>query len=326
MSADGWAFVVTEPAGTPIVLAGGWQGIAEMLGHALNTAGALSSAHEMGVYHGDLTLESLSLDARGEVRIARLGFLALFGIELRATHRPQAPEVPKRGYPTGPQADVYSLAAIIDRVVQDRLPAGGVVPAPLAELIAKGTAEHHEKRYGDMLELFDRLRDASTEVLAALHVVPCDRDTVPIEVDDGPKTPRGRERRETLPASVEIRAVRAGAVQPPPVHELAAPPPPRGTTGPLAVVALGLAAVALGTAASLTVLLRPSPVVVQVPALAAAPPPSVTAPPAPAEPAPVATSTPPASSPAPPPRRGTHEQLCESEEWYSCTMRRPARR
>ncbi|WP_441287949.1 hypothetical protein ACSRUE_38690 [Sorangium sp. KYC3313] len=232
----------------------------------------------------------------------------------------------KRGHPTGPQADVYGLAAIIGRVVQERVPAGGVVPAPLAELIAKGTAEHHEARYGDMLELFDRLRDASTEVLAALPVVPCDRDTAPIQVDDGPKTPRGRESRETLPASIEIRAVRAGAVQPPPVHELAAPPPPRGATGPVAVVALGLAAVALGAAGSLAVLLRPPPVVVQVPAPAASPLPSVTAPPAPAAPAPVATSTPPAASPAPPPRRRTLEQLCESEEWYSCTMRRPARR
>ncbi|WP_437622024.1 hypothetical protein [Sorangium sp. So ce1151] len=200
VSDDGLPFVVTEPAGAPIVLSGAWQGIAEMLGHALNVAGALSAAHEMGVYHGDLTLESLSLDARGEVRIARLGFLALFGVELCATGRPQAPEVLARGAPTGPRADVYSLATIIDRVVRARLPAGGVVPAPLAELIAKGAAEHPGKRYADVLELFDALRDASTEVLAAQLVVPDDRDTAPVEVDDGPKTPRSPSGRATVPA------------------------------------------------------------------------------------------------------------------------------
>ncbi|WP_437598958.1 hypothetical protein WMF28_39785 [Sorangium sp. So ce590] len=300
-----------------------------MLRHALNAAGALSAAHEMGVCHGDLTLESLSLDARGEVRIARLGFLALFRVELCETHRPQAPEVLRRGYPTGPQDDVYSLAAIMDRVVRDRLPAGTVLPAPLAELIARGTAEHHEERYTDMLELFDRLRDASTEVLAAQPVVPDDRDTFLVERDDGPKTPRGPSSRETVPASIEIRAVRRGAAPHPASSVPELPAQPSRVTGPVAVVALGLAALALGTAASLVVLLRPSPIVVQVPAPAAAPPPSATAPPAKAEPAPAAAPTPPASSPAPPPRRRTRtptEELCESEGWYSCTMPRPARR
>ncbi|XXT18973.1 hypothetical protein WME94_52990 [Sorangium sp. So ce429] len=335
MSDDGLPFVVTEPAGAPLVLSGGWQGIAEMLRHALNVAGALSAAHEMGVYHGDLTLESLSLDARGEARIARLGFLALFAVELCATGRPQAPEVLARGSPTGPRADVYSLATIIDRVVRDRLPAGGVVPAPLAELIAKGAAEHPEKRYADVLELFDALRDASTEVLAAQLVVPDDRDTAPAEMDGGPKTPRSPSGRATVPASIEIRAVRRGAAPAlaPSVPEL--PAQPSRVTGPVAVVALGLTALALGTAASLAVLLRPSPIVVQVPALAAAPPPSAMAPPAPAEPpapakpAPAVAATRPASPPASPPRRRTRtpeEELCESEGWYSCTMRRPARR
>ncbi|WP_437952582.1 hypothetical protein WME98_19095 [Sorangium sp. So ce296] len=340
MTEEGRPYVVTEPAGTPVCLPGGWQGIAEMLRHALNAAGALSAAHEMGVCHGDLTLESLSLDARGEVRIARLGFLALFRVELCEAHRPQAPEVLRRGYPTGPQADVYSLAAILDRIVRERLPAGAVLPAPLAELITRGTAEHHEERYTDMLELFDRLRDASTEVLAAQLVVPADRDTAPVERDDGPKTPRSPSSRATVPASIEIRAVRRGAAPPAPsVPELPAPPP--RVTGPVAVVALGLAALALGTAASLAVLLRPPPIVVQVPAPASAPPPSATAspapaeplapaePPAPAEPASAVAPTRPASSRAPAPRRTTRtptEELCESEGWYSCTMRRPARR
>lgn len=326
---DGLPFVVTEPAGAPLVLPGGWQGIAAMLDHALNAAGALAAAHEMGVYHGDLTLESLSLDARGGVRVARLGFLALFRLELCDAHRPQAPEVLRRGHPTGPQADVYSLAALIDRVVRERLPPGAALPAPLAELITKGTAEPPERRHTDMLELFDRLRDASTEVLAALHVAPKDPDTTPTEVDEAPKTPRSPASRDTVPAMIEIRSVRREAARPPPPSVSEVPAQPHRGTGLVAAVALGLAALALGTAATLAVLLRPSPIVVQVPVPVSAPPPPTTAPPPPAEPAPAVAQARPASSPAPPPRRSARtpvEELCESEPWYSCTAPRPARR
>ncbi|WP_437769183.1 hypothetical protein WME77_20140 [Sorangium sp. So ce764] len=313
-------WVVTERAGLPVALPDGWEGIKAALDCALNVAGALTDAHEKGVYHGDISLAALSLSDAGELQIARLGLLSLFRVPLDASERRAcAPEVVELGYPTGPQADVYGIAAMVDRAVRDRLLPGSALPPELREVSARGMAVDPAAR-ATLEELFDLLRDAA----AAVCAIQAGRDTLRGEdpggdEQRGPATPRSPETRDTLPASIEISAPRPA----PPRPEL---PAARAAAGPLAFVALVLAVLALGAVVALAVLHRPAPVVVQVP-------PAPASPPALPAPAPQPREAPPAAAPMPPgspqhtvPSRAArlpgNVRVCDTDDWYSCSAPR----
>lgn len=97
-------------------------------------ASAVSHAHERGVIHRDLKPGNILFDARGEPKVVDFGLAKIANSDQSATHAGgvlgtphyMSPEQAEgKGNIAGPQADVYSLGAILYRLITHSLPFDG---------------------------------------------------------------------------------------------------------------------------------------------------------------------------------------------------------
>jgi serine/threonine protein kinase len=164
-----------------------WAEVADL---GVKVSGALESAHRAGVLHRDVKPENILVSPFGEPVLADFGIARVTGAAhltasgmVTGTPAHTAPET-LRGEPATAASDVYGLAstlhqllsgtpafvrptdestlAVMNRVLADPPPdlAALGVPAPLAQVIARGMAKEPAQRYRSARELGQALRRA----------------------------------------------------------------------------------------------------------------------------------------------------------------------
>jgi serine/threonine protein kinase len=166
--ADGVPSVVTPlPDAEPLVdrLATAWlpdRATAVRLLRAI--AAAVDHAHRHGVVHGDLEPASILLTAGGSVLVRHFGLAAVAGATplpggTGLRHGSPAHVAPER-FPAGnvgPAADVYAFAVVGWQLLTGRLPPGGGLARPAAEVLRRGLDRDPAARWATCGELIDAL-------------------------------------------------------------------------------------------------------------------------------------------------------------------------
>ncbi len=191
------------------------------LGIALDLLEALSAAHARGITHGELGPDDVGLvrDAHGQdrVRITGIGLASIVSehepLPLRTgkadeRDRYVAPEVLAGAFSDG-RADVYSVGAILYRMITDEVPppppavaafsGNPLLPPDLEPLFMRALAPEPFDRYASVEEMSEEIRHA----LGAHRAAP----SRPIRVH----APKARERRSVAPAIAGAIAVGVGA-------------------------------------------------------------------------------------------------------------------
>ncbi|MDX2090032.1 MAG: serine/threonine-protein kinase [Kofleriaceae bacterium] len=156
-----YAMRIVHGHGLDEVVAAGTEHRTGLLRAVLQVAQAIAYAHARGVVHRDLSPRNIRLGAHGEVVVIDWGLAAMID-ELRTTRvvcgTPgyRAPEL-AAGQPAGPQADVWSLGALLHLVLFGTPPSARRsrrgVPAELRSLLACALATDPARRYADAGEL-----------------------------------------------------------------------------------------------------------------------------------------------------------------------------
>jgi len=160
----------------------------DILALGVRMAGALESAHRVGVVHGDLRPDDMMLSPTGEPMLADFGVVTLVRPNAGAVTDPAdlahvAPEL-LDGTPATPSSDIYSLTSamytlfagipayvrpgeqsvvpVIKRIASDPLPdlSSKNVPAPVVDAITKGMAKEPGERHRTAQELGRSLQQA----------------------------------------------------------------------------------------------------------------------------------------------------------------------
>jgi serine/threonine protein kinase len=126
---------------------------------------ALEHAYRKGVVHGDLTPDKIVLQDDGRILVTDLGLGELMDLVGGSAKQAASPYLaPERlaGTPAGPQADVYSLAAILYSMLTNKMPqvTKGVVlppsrfnpdvPEDMDKVLVKALSPEPEDRYPDI--------------------------------------------------------------------------------------------------------------------------------------------------------------------------------
>jgi serine/threonine-protein kinase len=210
--------------------------------YVLQACEALAEAHKKGIIHRDMKPANLFLARRADgseiikvldFGISKLVRVGLAGEELTRSEiimgSPQymAPEQLKSARSVDARADVWSLGAILFKLVTDRFPFGGrttaevcasvlTVPTPrvsshrkdvpreLDDAVAKALEKDQENRFSSVLELAQALapvasEDGSTSIRAILHVL--SRTEGPASMPPPPMTSEPTRIRVQAPSS-----------------------------------------------------------------------------------------------------------------------------
>jgi hypothetical protein len=132
---------------------------------AMQVGLALEHAYKKGVVHGSLSPQNVELQEDGHVKVSDFGLselLELVGVEVRQAASPYLAPERIAGQRASPSSDVYSLAAILYRLLANRQPQlarGEVlppsrfnpeVPEALDRVVVKALAPDPANRYPDV--------------------------------------------------------------------------------------------------------------------------------------------------------------------------------
>jgi serine/threonine protein kinase/uncharacterized membrane protein len=185
-------------------------------------AAALDYAHEHGVFHGNLTLDSLFVRLNGQLIVADMGMRGLLeliapGNSLAQSSKESAPEQ-FLGRPAGPYTDVYALGAILyqlltgspvfvgttaDEIADQHLFAAVPplsqrrtdLPAGLDSILARALAKDPKQRYqqaGALATAYHRVMD------------PNDRNSVPFGIISSPTV---QAQQPFAPVSIQVEGL-----------------------------------------------------------------------------------------------------------------------
>lgn len=138
---------------------------------ALQITSALIYAHARAVLHCDLNPDHIVLDDTDGVKLRDLNERGMARLAREAASTTSAPEEPTpyvapeqiRGFPVDPRTDVYSLGAILYRMLMGHPPRRDVLdldgaPSGWSVVIARAMAGNRRYRYQSMQEMEDAIR------------------------------------------------------------------------------------------------------------------------------------------------------------------------
>lgn len=217
--------------------------VAAALHVGVRIAGALETAHRLGVLHRDVKPQNVLRSRFGEPALADFGIAAILEMEhsLTAALTPvhAAPELLEGADPSE-RTDVYALASTVYTMLAGSPPFAGPpgegmlaqllrittsdlpalaradVPASLVDVLRAAMAKRPEHRTAGAAELGRALQRVQTEL--GLAVTP-----LPIEGEVAPESTV--ERAAAVPAVVTVASAGAPPVLPPPVAGTAGPSP-----------------------------------------------------------------------------------------------------
>jgi hypothetical protein len=283
-TASGRPYVVTEEI-TGGSIANRLKGGSPMTGPdilelGVRIAGALESAHRVGVAHGDLRAEDMMLSAIGEPMLADFGVVTASGITPDRSDDPQrlahvAPEV-LEGRGVSPASDLYSLASIlfallagepafvsaheqtvipvIKRIASNPVPdlRQKGVPDPVADAVEKGMAKEPSQRPASAREFGRVLQQAQVALglpMTEMTVfTPAGAPPAPAYTPPGPPGPQPQAYAQTAPAPPLGPPPQPGPVGGPPGPPSGPPPAKKKSSTPLIVGVAAIVVLLLGGA------------------------------------------------------------------------------
>jgi serine/threonine protein kinase len=191
----------------------------------LDVAAGMAFAHERGIIHRDIKPQNVLVDGDGTCKVTDFG-IAQIVEETRMTMTGtvmgtlgyMAPEQHESAKHADARADIYSLAATLYTLLAGEAPTHLFmaddrdfegIPAPVVEVIRKGSQYRRELRY-ETMEAF------GAALQAAYDTLPADPEVPPLVRPGGPKL-------------TDLEPPTGGSVEPPtpaPVVLPSAPPPP----------------------------------------------------------------------------------------------------